>query len=189
FVGTIVTLLSAWSPAREAAQVAPVEAMARGRREFEIRVAKISSLWSAMLLAFAAAAASLVPPVAGKPLFGYLATLLTVAAGVFAIPAFVAFAMRAAAALLQKVFGVEALLASRSLSGSLRRTSVLVAALCTAIAMMTAVGIMLGSFRETVVTWMNAELPADLYIRPVGNPSADQPPTTPVEVPYSSANF
>src|SRR5438270_10554217 len=54
FVGTTVTLLSAWSPAREAAQVAPVEAMARGRREFEIRVAKISSLWSAMLLAFAA---------------------------------------------------------------------------------------------------------------------------------------
>src|SRR5207253_196373 len=70
-----------------------------------------------------------------------------------------------------------ALLASRSLAGSLRRTSALVAALCTAVAMMTAVGIMVGSFRQTVVTWMNSELPADLYLRPAGNPATDQHPT------------
>jgi putative ABC transport system permease protein len=85
--------------------------------------------------------------------------------------------MRVASGPLQKLFGVEALLASRSLAGSLRRTSVLVAALCTAVAMMTAVGIMVGSFRQTVVTWMDAELPADLYLRPAGNPAADQHPT------------
>ena len=106
-----------------------------------------------------------------------MATLLAVAAGVFAIPAFVDFAMRGASNLLKKVFGAEALLASRSLAGSLRRTSVLVAALCTAVAMMTAVGIMVGSFRQTVVSWMDTELPADLYLRPAGNPAADQHPT------------
>ena len=176
-VGAGVTLLSGWSPAREAAMVAPVEAMARGRREFEIRVAKVSDLWVALLLAVSAAAASRVPPVGGKPVFGYLATLLAVAAGVFAIPAFVDLAVRSASLLLQKFLGVEALLASRSLVGSLRRTSVLVAALCTAVAMMTAVGIMVGSFRQTVVSWMNSELPADLYLRPAGNPAADQHPT------------
>jgi putative ABC transport system permease protein len=175
-VGAGVTLLSAWSPAREAAMVAPVEAMARGRREFEIRVAKVSDLWVALLFAIAAAAASRVPPVGGKPVFGYLATLFAVAAGVFAIPAFVDLAIRSAS-LLQGFLGVEALLASRSLVGSLRRTSVLVAALCTAVAMMTAVGIMVGSFRQTVVSWMNSELPADLYLRPAGNPAADQHPT------------
>ena len=49
---------------------------------------------------------------------------------------------------------MEALLASRGLLGSLRRTSVLVGALSTAIAMLAAVGIMVGSFRETVVRWM-----------------------------------
>jgi putative ABC transport system permease protein len=176
-VGAGVTLISAWSPAREAAQVAPVEAMARGRREFEIRIAKASNLWLALILAIAAAVASRFPPVGGKPVFGYIATLLVVAAGVFAIPAFVDAAMCVTSGLLQRVFGVEALLASRSLAGSLRRTSVLVAALCTAVAMMTAVGIMVGSFRQTVVTWMDAELPADLYLRPAGNPAADQHPT------------
>jgi putative ABC transport system permease protein len=176
-VGAGVTLFSAWFPAREAASVAPVEAMARGRREFEIRVTKTSGLWFALILALAAAAASRLPPIGGKPLFGYIATLLTVGAGVFTIPAFVDAAMRIAAKFLQKILGVEALLASRSLASSLRRTSVLVAALCTAVAMMTAVGIMVGSFRQTVVTWMDSELPADLYLRPAGNPATDQHPT------------
>ena len=50
------------------------------------------------------------------------------------------------------------MLASRSLAGSLRRTSVLVGALSTAIAMMAAVGIMVGSFRQTVLVWMNDRL-------------------------------
>ena len=177
FVGAGVTLLSAWSPAREAALVAPVEAMARGRREFEIRGAKMSGLCWALALALTAAVVSRIPPIEGKPVFGYVATLLAVAAGVLAIPAFVDASMRSISDLLRKFLGVEALLAGRSLSGSLRRTSVLVAALCTAVAMMTAVGIMVGSFRQTVVTWMDSELPADLYLRPAGNPAADQHPT------------
>lgn len=176
-VGAGVTLLSAWSPAREAAGVAPVEAMARGRREFEIRVAKTSGLWFTLIFGVASACASRVPPIGGKPAFGYIAALLAVGAAVFAIPAFVYAAMRAASKFLQKILGVEALLASRSLAGSLRRTSVLVAALCTAVAMMTAVGIMVGSFRQTVVSWMDSELPADLYIRPAGNSATDQHPT------------
>lgn len=176
-VGAGLSLLSAWSPAREAAGVPPVEAMARGRREFKIRVAKTPGLWMALILALAAAAASRLSPIGGKPVFGYIATLLVVGAGVFAIPAFVDAAMRGASKFLQTILGVEALLASRSLAGSLRRTSVLVAALCTAVAMMTAVGIMVGSFRQTVVTWMDSELPADLYLRPAGNPATDQHPT------------
>jgi len=72
---------------------------------------------------------------------------------------------------------VEGLLASRSLAGSLRRTAVLVGALSTAIAMMTAVGIMVGSFRQTVVVWMDKQLPADLYLRPAGTVGVDRHPT------------
>jgi len=177
FTGLFVTLLSAWSPAREAASVAPVEAMARGRREYSVRVNKKVALWIAAAFAVTAAAASQLPPVGGKPIFGYGAVLLLVAAGVFAIPAFAEITMRASARVFSKLLGVEAVLASRSLSGSLRRTSVLVSALCTAVAMMTAVGIMVGSFRQTVVLWMASELPADLYLRPAGNPATDQHPT------------
>src|SRR6202030_1487250 len=86
------------------------------------------------------------------------------------------------ATVLGRMLGVEALLASRSLSGSLRRTSVLVGALSTAIAMMTAVGIMVGSFRQTVLLWMGDQLPADLYLRPAGDPAADRHPTISTEL-------
>ena len=72
---------------------------------------------------------------------------------------------------------MEALLASRSLAGSLRRTAVLVGALSTAIAMMAAVGIMVGSFRQTVLLWMEDRLQADLYLRPAGPAGADRHPT------------
>ncbi len=69
------------------------------------------------------------------------------------------------------------MLASRSLASSLRRTSVLVGALSTAIAMTTSVGIMVGSFRQTVQVWMDNQLKADLFLRPAANPSADRHPT------------
>jgi putative ABC transport system permease protein len=130
----------------------------------------------------AAAAASRAPAIGGKPLFGYLASLLLICASAFAMPALLEVISSVASRLLKSIFGVEALLASRSLSSSLRRTSVLVGALTTAIAMMTAVGIMVGSFRETVLLWMGDQLPADLYMRPAGNPAADRHPTISIEL-------
>jgi putative ABC transport system permease protein len=182
FVGVGVAVASAYSPAREASFVPPVEAMARGRREYTTQVHKTRDAWIALALGCAAAAASRAPAISGKPLFGYFASLLLICASAFAMPALVDAIAGVASWLLKKVLGVEAVLASRSLSSSLRRTSVLVGALSTAIAMMTAVGIMVGSFRETVLLWMGDQLPADLYMRPAGNPAADRHPTIAVEL-------
>jgi len=176
-IGVGVAVASAYSPAREASQVSPVEAMARGRREYDVRVHKTRDLWLALLLGSTAVAASRVPAIAGKPILGYLAAILLVVASALAMPAFVAGLTSLSSNLLGRFFGVEALLASRSLAASLRRTAVLVGALSTAIAMMTAVGIMVGSFRQSVVLWMSNQLPADLYLRPAGSPAADRHPT------------
>jgi putative ABC transport system permease protein len=181
-VGVGVAVASAYSPAREASFVSPIEAMAHGRREYATRVNKGRDLWIALALALAAAAASRAPAIGGKPLFGYLAALLLICASAFAMPTLVDAIAATAALTLKRVIGIEALLASRSVSSSLRRTSVLVGALSTAIAMMTAVGIMVGSFRETVLLWMGDQLPADLYLRPAGNPAADRHPTISVEL-------
>ncbi|PYU74461.1 MAG: hypothetical protein DMG49_04720 [Acidobacteria bacterium] len=176
-IGVGVAVASSYSPAREGSQVSPVEAMARGRREYDVRVHKARDLWLALALGLAAAVASRAPAVAGKPFLGYLAAILLVAAAALAMPAFVDALTSVSSKLLGKLFGVEAMLASRSLAASLRRTSVLVGALSTAIAMMTAVGIMVGSFRQTVVLWMSDQLPADLYLRPAGSAAADRHPT------------
>jgi len=176
-IGVGVAVASSYSPAREASQVSPVEAMARGRREYDVRVHKGRDLWLALVLGSVAAAASRAPAVAGKPFLGYLAAILLVAASALAMPAFVYALTSPSSRLLRKLLGVEAMLASRSLAASLRRTSVLVGALSTAIAMMTAVGIMVGSFRQTVMIWMSDQLPADLYVRPAGSAAADRHPT------------
>jgi putative ABC transport system permease protein len=181
-IGIGVSVASAYSPAREASWIAPVEAMARGQREYTARINKARDLWLAILLGAAAFAASRAPAIAGKPLLGYLAALLLIVAAALAIPAFVAAATYVTARPAARLLGVEALLASRSLSGSLCRTSVLVGALSTAIAMMTAVAIMVGSFRQTVLVWMEDQLPADLYMRPAGDIAADRHPTMSVDL-------
>ena len=181
--GTGVAVLSALAPAWEGSAVAPVEAMARGRLEHRARVEKWRGLAAAALFAGGAWAASRQPPLDGKPVFGYLAAVLMIAAATFAIPALVAQLSALTAVAMRRVFGVEALLAARALAGSLRRTSVLVGALATAIAMMAAVGIMVGSFRQTVLLWMEDRLQADLYLRPAGPSGADRHPTMSAEIP------
>src|SRR5579862_4223708 len=181
-VGIGVALVSALAPAREASMVPPTEAMARGRREFDIRVERKRDAGIALVLAVAAVAAGRAPAVEGKPLFGYLAAILLIGASSLAIPALVHWFTAHASAGLNRVMGVEALLAARSLGGSLRRTSVLVGALATAIAMMTSVGIMVGSFRQTVLTWLDSQLPADFYLAPAGAKGGDLHPTIAPEV-------
>ncbi len=181
-VGIGVVIVSAYAPAREASRVPPAEAIARGRREYDVRVHSRREVLAGLIFAMAAAAASRAPAVEGKPLFGYFAALFLIVACALAIPALVNAVMRVSSSWLGRSFGAEALLASRSLGASLRRTSVLIAALATAIAMMVSIGIMVGSFRETVIAWMAEQLPADLYIRPAGDPATDRHPTISPEV-------
>lgn len=173
-VGIGASCLSALAPAREASMVPPTEAMARGRREYDVEVERKRDALIALVLALCGVAAALAPEIAGKPIMGYLAALLFVAASALLTPLVVHGAVSLGANWLRKAVGIVGLLALRSLGGSLRRSSVLVAALATAVAMMTSVGIMVGSFRETVQTWMENELPADLYLRPASWSGGDQ---------------
>jgi putative ABC transport system permease protein len=181
-IGVGISIASALGPAREAIRVSPIDAMARGRRDYVARVNARRDWLIAVILAIAAAAFSRLPAVAGKPLFGYLATLLLICATAYAIPALVSSLISLGTGPFRRILNVEAFLASRSLVGSLGRTSVLVGALATAVGMMTSVGIMVGSFRQTVVSWMEHELPADLYLRPAGDPAADRHPTMSLEL-------
>jgi putative ABC transport system permease protein len=174
--GTAVALVSALGPAREAMAVAPVSAMGRGAHERRARLRWGRDLiWSAALAA-AALAAAFAPAVDGQPLWGYAAALLAIGAAAFAAPAFVLLVTGLSRNMLRRLCGAEGLLAGRGLAASLSRTSVIVGALATAIAMMASVGIMVGSFRETVIVWLDRQLRADLYVRPSGRSGAGQFP-------------
>ncbi len=181
-VGIGISLLAALAPAYEASQVAPVEAMSRGREEFTARRRGRWSLPLAFASAVLAAIAAQAPAIGRQPIFGYVAALLLILSAALAIPGLLSLFAEAIAGVAAKVGQVEALVAVRSLRASLRRTSVLIAALATAVAMMASVAIMVGSFRETVAVWMENQLQADLYLRPAGSAAADRHPTMSVEI-------
>jgi putative ABC transport system permease protein len=187
-LGIAMAMVAAWAPAREAANVAPVEAMARGRREYRSRVHARRNLALGIAIALIAWWAALQPPIDGRPLLGYAASFLLILAMALCTPALVqAFVVVIVslfrASFFQRFLGVESVLAARSVRGSLSRTAVLTAAMATAVAMMVSVGIMVGSFRETVAQWMNDQLRADLYIRPVSSGGPGVYPTVEPAVP------
>jgi len=166
--GLGVALLAAWQPASEAARVAPSEAMARGRNEHHSRTNAGRNLRWACALALISLACSFAPAVGGLPVGGYVAALVLLAASAMAVPTVVSAGARWTGRLAQKFLGVEGLLGARSIGGSLSRTSILVAALSTAVAMMVSIAIMVGSFRDTVALWMERQFQADLYMRAAG---------------------
>jgi putative ABC transport system permease protein len=182
-MGTGVAVAATLGPAREASQVAPVEAMGRGVADISALRTQSRDLWLALALAVTGVILSFAPELHGLPLFGYAAALCFVAASAFVMPALVHEITGISANILGKVLGVEAMLAARGLNAALRRTAVLVGALSTAVAMMASVGIMVGSFRETVRVWMDTQLQADFYLRPAGTIAPGQHPTMNADLP------
>jgi putative ABC transport system permease protein len=176
-IGLGVSLLAALAPATEASHVAPTEAMARGREEYVATVRSRRNIVWALIMLVAAAGLSQLPPVNRQPIFAYAAAIFLVAGTAAAIPNLVTSFARTFSRAVGQLLGIEALLAMRSLRASLGRTSVMTAALATAVAMTASVGIMVGSFRETVWLWMDNQLKADFYLRPAGAAGVDRHPT------------
>lgn len=176
-LGVSVSLLAALAPSLEAARVAPVEAMARGRGEYAAGQRSRRTIWWALAALILAAVLSTLPAVHRQPLFAYLAVLLLLAGTAAAIPNIVEAVAALTNRFVERFFPVEVLLAMRSLRASPGRTAVLTAALTTAVAMTASVGIMVGSFRETVSLWMDNQLKADFYLKPAGSSAADRHPT------------
>jgi len=168
FTGTTVAILSALIPAREAARIMPAEAMRRAVTEHRTRLHARRDLAIASGAGTIAVILCQFGPIDGRPLLGYLATLFAVAAAALIAPAFVTGVIRSLRGLLKSAGGAEGLIAGRSLVASLSRTSVVVTALATAIGMMVSVGVMVGSFRETVQVWLDNQLRADIYMRAEG---------------------
>jgi putative ABC transport system permease protein len=179
--GLVVALGAAFGPAWEAMKVTPREAMARGSGEQ--RAARRTSVYLGvgMALGIGAYLAAQREPVNGSPLFGYVAVVLAIGAASLVAPALTVGIIGLTKGTIRKVLGVGGLIAVQGLGSSLGRTSVVVAALSTAIAMMASVAIMVGSFRQTVIVWLDAQLRADIYVRAAGPSAPGVFPPIPVE--------
>jgi putative ABC transport system permease protein len=133
----------------------------------------VRALTAGVGLLIAAAVLCTLGPVDGLPVFGFAAAVAGVLGVALLVPAALAALGRLGAALLGRLFGVEGRLAHSNLLAAIPRLSVSVAALSVALAMMVAIAIMIGSFRETVVYWVSQTLQADLYVSTARRSSLD----------------
>ncbi len=170
--GMGVSVLSAWWPAREAAGVAPTEAMAGAALDYNVRTASRRSTAAAVVLALLAAACCLAPPVDRIPVGGYLALVCLIGATAMISPRVSLLVLGISGRWLAAPFGIIARIAARGLVASLGRTSVIVTAMAVATALIVGMAVMVGSFRETVVDWIEHRLQADFYVSPAGRGSS-----------------
>ncbi len=165
-IGGLTAVLSALLPALEASGVLPAEALQRGAHERQRQIAVRRYTILGVLALGLAGASSVLPAVAGLPLFGYLAAFLVIVGFSFLMPLLLFAFISVLEVPVRKLVGVEGRLAARGLAASPARISVLVMSLATAVAMMASVAIMVGSFRQTVELWAEQTLRADLFLKP-----------------------
>jgi len=163
-----LALLAAALPAWEAARISPLEVM-RGA-EHLVRGFRVPwrQLGLAALLAGGGWLLTRLGPVAGRPVWGFGAQLLLTLSGALLVPTLLWLVCRAARRPLARalpVLSIECELAASNLLGAISRVSVSVAALAVSLAMLVAISVMVGSFRDTVVYWLSGTLKADLFVR------------------------
>ena len=176
-VGILATMLVAAPPAWEAASVPARVALSRSGLESKARRAVG---WVAV--------GSVVLVALGLGLLAIPTRSLTVSfAGTLAI--MVAFAtltplvttllMRIATRPMGRVWGALGRMAPRNVVTSISRTAVTVAALMVAVSVTIGVSLMIGSFRTTVVTWLDQVLQGDVYVSAPSRTSTQA--TTPLD--------
>jgi putative ABC transport system permease protein len=165
-----LSLVAALAPALEASRVRVIEAMRGAQRLAASFNPSRKYLVTAIVLFALGFLLSRLPAIKGLPLFGYLSAVSLMFGGAFLVPHTLLFACKLVGrivGLLFRRFKTEAKLASANLRGAIPRVSISVAALAVSLAMMVAISIMIGSFRETVTYWVNQSLVADIFARPI----------------------
>ncbi len=166
-IGVPLSLLAALVPALEASRVDPVAAIG-GRDQLETRVRLRAQHLALPLIMFAAALAlAQLGPVGGLPVFGYAAAAAIILGASLAMPALLVWIVRASRRPSSKLLRVEGRLANANLGGAISRIAISVAALAVSLGMMVSIAVIVGSFRETVLLWIEQSIVADLYVRPM----------------------
>lgn len=161
-LGLAGTLLAALPPALEATGVPPVTVMSRSAVETRLRAGLPRLTWAGLGLLLLAALALAIPTRSLLVSFGGLFAVIVGFA--FLTPAAVLAFSRLAAPAARRIFGLLGGMAARGVAAGLSRTGVATAALMIAISVAVGVGVMIASFRDTVVRWLDYSLAPDIYV-------------------------
>jgi putative ABC transport system permease protein len=161
-LGIGVTLAAALAPAFEATGAPPRAVLSRGQLEASTRRAAPRLALGGLGLG-AASVVLLAWPGGGVGLgFAGLFALILACALLTPLGAIGLVHLFAWAA--GRTFGLVGRMAARGITASLSRTAVAIAALMVAVSTTIGVGLMISSFREAVVRWLEGTLRADVYV-------------------------
>ncbi|CAM3976141.1 ABC transporter permease [Roseateles saccharophilus] len=158
-LGLAAALVAALAPALTVRRIAPALVL----KGLGLPAGRTLPAWLGLALLALGAALAWLPPVLGDtPLGAYLAMLCLLMGGLALVPALV---RGMTATLVRLPAGALLLLArerSRDQATEARRS---LAGVLVALALAVAMTVMIGSFRESLLRWLDHALPADLYVR------------------------
>ena len=162
-LGLGAALVAALAPAYEATSIPPVGTLKRS--SVESRVRKVLPYVAAFgLLLFLMGGAMLLFT---KFLVINLAGIFGVLVGIALIsPLLTILLMRVLTPVLGALAGVIGRMSARSVVASISRTAIAIASLLVAVSVIIGLQSMIGSFRNTVESWLDSSLLADIYIGP-----------------------
>ncbi len=160
----ITALVATLQPAREAMKVPPKEAMEIAQHGIQnwkpmYRLTLIGLSCIVFVLPL-----SRLPGILGMPVPGYFAIFLLFLGFSLLAPLLLAQMGQALSPLLRRFAGIPAYLAGHYVRAGGTRTAVSVGALLTAVALFTALVIMIHSFRQTVEAWAYQTVNGDLFL-------------------------
>lgn len=171
-LGMVAATLTAAFPAWEATRVSPQSTLSRSGQETSANRA-IPWIGLGGAVAILAGAAILLIPT-NSLVISFLGTFVAVVGIAMLTPLVTLWIMAFASRILQGVWRGLGRMAPREVVNSISRTSIAVAALMVAVAVTIGVSLMVGSFRATVVTWLDQILHGDIYVS-VPGASVNQP--------------
>jgi len=156
-LGVAAAVVGGWLPARQAARLAPAQAL----KGLGGAITRQRAAWHAPLLLGAGTLLAFAPPVAGLPLAAYASVALLLVGGIAGVPWLID-------RLLSRLRVGNAplpLLALRRAHHEREAAAVAVAGVVASLALAVALTVMVASFRDGVARWLDQVLPADLYLR------------------------
>jgi putative ABC transport system permease protein len=158
-LGIAVAMLGSLIPAYEAVRAQPALALRAGDEQRAF--ARLNSPWPGIATLGTAVIASMLPPVAGLPLFGYFAIALLLLGTLMLMPRLAALLL----AIAPTPHDAAPQLALLQLRGAPGQAAVSLAAIVASMSLMISMAIMVTSFRDALDAWLERILPADAYIR------------------------
>ncbi len=180
-LGVVLAFISALIPAWDAATTPPTSVMRRGSYDLKLFRGSRQLNYAALAVVLLAGLCTQLPPIDHFPYFGFFSVFLIILGVSLLSPAVLLMTRDRLHFFFKKRMGGEGLLACMNLSQNVGRNALAISSLAIAFMMVISMSIMVHSFRQTVIVWIDQTLRADLFVRVAGGRDIDYQHTLPSE--------